>query len=45
MTIKETFEYYGTLYNMSKKNIANRIDELNTFLHLPSLSSYINEIR
>lgn len=45
MTVKETFEYYGTLYNMSKKNIDNRIAELNTYLHLPDLNSYIEEIR
>ncbi|XP_060878331.1 ABC transporter G family member 23-like [Metopolophium dirhodum] len=44
LTIKETFEYYGSLYRMSKINIKNKLDELNEFLQLPDLNSYINEI-
>ncbi|XP_025200634.1 ABC transporter G family member 23-like [Melanaphis sacchari] len=44
LTVKETFEYYGSLYKMCKKNIKNKLDELNEFLQLPDLDSYINEI-
>ncbi|KAE9545466.1 hypothetical protein AGLY_001009 [Aphis glycines] len=44
LTIKETFEYYGTIYNMDKKNIDTKIDELNTFLQLPNLNSLIKDI-
>lgn len=45
LTIKETFEYYGTIYNMDKKNINTKIDELNAFLQLPNLNSLIKDIR
>lgn len=45
LTIKETFEYYGTLYNMKKKHIKSRIDELNRYLQLPDLDRYIKDIR
>ncbi|XP_025415790.1 ABC transporter G family member 23-like isoform X1 [Sipha flava] len=44
LSTKETFEYYGKLYNMSKKDITSRINELNKFLQLPNLNSYINEL-
>lgn len=44
LTIKETFEYYGTIYNMDKKNINIKIDELNAFLQLPNLNSLIKDI-
>ncbi|XP_060841435.1 ABC transporter G family member 23-like isoform X1 [Rhopalosiphum padi] len=44
LSIKETFEYYGTLYSMDKKNIDIKIDELNTFLQLPNLNSLIKDI-
>lgn len=45
LTIRETFEYYGTLYSMCNEKIQRRIDELNKFLQLPNLNSFINEIR
>jgi ABC-type Na+ transport system ATPase subunit NatA len=45
LTIKETFEYYGTLYSMDKKNIDIKIDELNTYLQLPNLNSLVKDIR
>ncbi|XP_060841940.1 ABC transporter G family member 23-like isoform X1 [Rhopalosiphum padi] len=44
LTIKETFEYYGSLYRMSKTKIKNKLDEITVFLQLPDLNSYINEI-
>ncbi|KAL5245483.1 hypothetical protein ACI65C_012893 [Semiaphis heraclei] len=44
LTIKETFEYYGSLYRMSKINIKNKLDELNEFLKLPDINSFMNEI-
>lgn len=45
LTIKESFEYYGILYNVSKKSIENRIDELEQFLELPNLNYYIKNLR
>jgi len=45
LTIKETFEYYGTLYNMNKKEIKIKVDELIAFLQLPNLNSLIQDIR
>ncbi|KAF0762245.1 ABC transporter G family member 23-like [Aphis craccivora] len=44
LTIKETLEYYGSLYRMSKKHIKDKLDELNVFLQLPHFNSYLNEI-
>ncbi|VVC31700.1 AAA+ ATPase domain,P-loop containing nucleoside triphosphate hydrolase,ABC transporter-like,ABC [Cinara cedri] len=44
LTIKETFKYYGSLYSMNNTDIENRIDELNKFLILPNLNTYINKI-
>ncbi|XP_022175207.1 ABC transporter G family member 23-like [Myzus persicae] len=44
LTIQETFDYYGSLYRMSKRNIKKKFDELNEFLQLPSLNSHLNEI-
>ncbi|CAI6347958.1 unnamed protein product [Macrosiphum euphorbiae] len=40
----KTFEYYGSLYRMSKINIKNKLNELNEFLKFPDLNSYLNEI-
>jgi len=45
LTIKETLEYYGSLYRMSKEHIKDKLDELNVFLQLPNFNSYLNEIR
>lgn len=45
LTIKETLEYYGTLYAMSKAHIAERIKELTQFLKLPDFNSYIGKLR
>lgn len=45
LTLKETFEYFGSLYDMSKKNIEKRVAELNTFLQFPNMNSYIKDIR
>lgn len=45
LTIKESFEYYGMLYNVHKKDIAKRIKQLSEFLELPSLDSYIKFLR
>ncbi|VVC27807.1 ABC transporter-like,P-loop containing nucleoside triphosphate hydrolase,AAA+ ATPase domain,ABC [Cinara cedri] len=44
LTIKETFEYYGSLYAMRKKKIAKRIDELMIFLKLPDFNSLISNL-
>ncbi|XP_050422032.1 ABC transporter G family member 23-like [Adelges cooleyi] len=44
LTIKETFEYYGALYNMSKNKLLNKMDELNVCLQLPDKHSYIKDI-
>ncbi|XP_060879231.1 ABC transporter G family member 23-like isoform X2 [Metopolophium dirhodum] len=44
LTIRETFEYYGTLYNMKKKDIEIKKDELIAFLQLPNLNSLIKDI-
>lgn len=44
LTIKEMFEYYGTLYNMTKKQIDGRVDELTRFLQLPDTNKYIKNI-
>ncbi|XP_025421296.1 ABC transporter G family member 23-like [Sipha flava] len=35
LTVDETFEFYGSLYKMSKKQIENRKHELHAFLQLP----------
>jgi len=45
LTIRETFEYYGALYNMNKKDIKIKKDELIAFLQLPNLNSLIKDIR
>lgn len=45
LTVKEIFEFYGTLNNMNNKEIESRISELNKFLKLPDVNSYINKIR
>uniref|UniRef100_A0A2H8TY93 ABC transporter G family member 23 n=1 Tax=Melanaphis sacchari TaxID=742174 RepID=A0A2H8TY93_9HEMI len=44
LTIKETFEYYGTLYAMKKNKIKRKIDEINAFLQLPNLNSLVKDI-
>jgi len=38
-------EYYGTLYNMHKKQIERRIDQVSKFLQLPDMNRYIKDIR
>lgn len=45
LTIREIFDYYGSLYGMTKEDIASRIDILNKFLQIPDLKQYINNIR
>lgn len=45
LTIKEIFEYYGTLYSMTKNQIECRIKTLNKVLQLPDLNQYIQNIR
>lgn len=45
LTIKEIMDYYGTLYEMTKEQIESRIKELNIFLQLPNMNSYIKDIR
>lgn len=45
LTIRETFEYYGTIYKMKRTEIKNRINELQRILSLPDLNSYIEDIR
>eukprot|EP00102_Acyrthosiphon_pisum_P025305 XP_016662515.1 PREDICTED: ABC transporter G family member 23-like isoform X2 [Acyrthosiphon pisum] len=44
LTIRELFEYYGTLYNMNKKDIEIKKEELIAFLQLPNLNSLIKDI-
>ncbi|XP_008188488.1 ABC transporter G family member 23-like [Acyrthosiphon pisum] len=44
LTIREIFEYYGTLYNMNKKDIEIKKEELIAFLQLPKLNSLIKDI-
>lgn len=45
LTVRETFEYYGSLYNMSVNKIENRVAELDKFLKLPDFSSFIKSVR
>lgn len=45
LTVKEIFEFYGNLYNMSNNEIDRRIHEINKFLHLPNLNNFIGKIR
>lgn len=45
LTIKEIMDYYGTLYDMTKEQIKSRVEELNIFLQLPNMNSYIKDIR
>uniref|UniRef100_A0A2S2Q9L0 ABC transporter G family member 23 n=1 Tax=Sipha flava TaxID=143950 RepID=A0A2S2Q9L0_9HEMI len=44
LTIYETFEYYGTLYRMKKKNIESKKYELQSFLQLPSMDCQIKNL-
>lgn len=45
LTVWETFEYYGTLYNMNKELIKNKIGELDQFLQLPHMDNVIKNLR
>lgn len=45
LTINEIMDYYGTLYDMTKEQIKSRVEELYLFLQLPSMNSYIKDIR
>lgn len=45
LTVWETFEFYGMLYKMDKKQIKSKIAELDKFLQLPHMNSFIGDIR
>ncbi|KAH9422605.1 hypothetical protein DERP_003282 [Dermatophagoides pteronyssinus] len=43
-TIAETFEYFGKLFHMNKKNISKRTEQLIELLNLPEKDRYINNL-
>ncbi|CAL8068118.1 unnamed protein product [Orchesella dallaii] len=44
LTIKETIEFFGKLYNMSEKNVNDQISSLTTLLQLPSKNKLIKNL-
>ncbi|XP_050542644.1 ABC transporter G family member 20-like isoform X2 [Daktulosphaira vitifoliae] len=44
LTIKETLDYYGKLYNVNKDNLLKKIYELNDFLKLPNSNKCIKNL-